>query len=145
MYKHDFSEWDGADVDEHGYFGYRYLDHYWTESGRHPFLVRVDRKLGGFALIRERTDAGTGQAVIEMSEFFVLRKYRQRGVGTQIAFQLFDLFPGRWEVAQTAENVTAQRFWRRAIATYTAGNFTESTVANDEQHGPVQSFENFGR
>lgn len=27
-YLHDFSEFDGEDVDEHGLFGYRYIDFY---------------------------------------------------------------------------------------------------------------------
>ena len=34
--RHDYSEFNHEDVDEHGLFGYNHLDHYWTESGRHP-------------------------------------------------------------------------------------------------------------
>ncbi len=36
-----------------GLYDYMYLDHYWTEEGRHPFFIRVDGKLAGFALVRE--------------------------------------------------------------------------------------------
>jgi predicted acetyltransferase len=48
----DYSEYDGYDVDEHGLYGYKFLDHYWTEPYRYPFLVRASGKLAGFALVR---------------------------------------------------------------------------------------------
>src|SRR2546428_3149200 len=38
LYLYDFSEFDGADVGPHGEYGYRYLDHYWTDPDRHAFL-----------------------------------------------------------------------------------------------------------
>src|SRR5438309_234153 len=73
LYMHDFSEYTQRDVNEHGAFGYRYLDHYWTDPDRHPFLLRCDGNWCGFALIR----SGDSNAV---AEFFVLRKYRRRGL-----------------------------------------------------------------
>lgn len=51
LYQYDFSEIEGEDVDARGLFGYRYLDRYWMESGRHPFLVKVDGMLAGFVLV----------------------------------------------------------------------------------------------
>ena len=41
LYRYDFSEFDDADVDAHGEFGYRYLDHYWTDPERRPLLFRT--------------------------------------------------------------------------------------------------------
>src|SRR5215203_3462290 len=32
FYVYDYSEYMGWDVDAHGVFGYRYLDHYWTDA-----------------------------------------------------------------------------------------------------------------
>jgi predicted acetyltransferase len=52
LYKYDFSEFDPEDVNENSLYDYMYLDHYWTEEGRHPFFIRVDGKLAGFALVR---------------------------------------------------------------------------------------------
>ncbi len=74
LYGHDFSEFTDADVDEHGRYGYPYLDAYWSEPERHPFLFRVDRHWAGFALVRSG-------APHDMAEFFVLRKYRRHGIG----------------------------------------------------------------
>ena len=55
FYAYEFSRYDHADVNEHGYYGYTYLDHYWTEEGRHPFFIKVDRKLAGFVLVNSHT------------------------------------------------------------------------------------------
>ena len=67
LYRYDFSEWNGDDVDEHGEFGHRYLDHYWTDQDSHPFLIRQAGRWAGFALVRT-------EGVNDMSEFFVMRK-----------------------------------------------------------------------
>src|SRR5947208_2729626 len=97
LYLYDFSEIDGRDLDEHGVYGYRFLDHYWTETGRHPFLFRCEGQWSGFALIR----AGEPNSV---AEFFVLRKYRRLGVGARAGQHLFARFPGNWMVEQVAGN-----------------------------------------
>ncbi|MCM3274242.1 GNAT family N-acetyltransferase [Paenibacillus elgii] len=135
LYKYDFTEFDPEDVNEHGLFEYPYLDHYWTEEGRHPFLVYVDGKLAGFALIRE---LGSDERVYSIAEFFVMKKYRRHGVGRKLAFDLFNRFPGQWEVAQMEENVPAQTFWRRIIDEYTKGSYQEMT--RDDWEGPIQTF-----
>lgn len=129
LYMHDFSELTGGDVGDHGLFGYRYLDHYWTEPDRHPFLIRVGGKLAGFVLVRSRR-RGDGVAESGIAEFFVMRKYRRRGVGRIAARRVFDMFPGRWTVMQLSDNAAAQGFWRNVIADYTGGEFTE-TLGDD--------------
>ena len=51
----------------------------------------------------------------DMAEFFVMRKYRRGGVGTEAARGLFARFPGAWQVRQMRFNPQATVFWRRAI------------------------------
>ena len=60
-----------------------------------------------------------------MDEFFVMRKYRRIGVGSAFATRLFDMFPGRWEVAEVAPNTNGAAFWRAVIGKYTDGHFEE--------------------
>lgn len=119
FYIYDFSEYMGWDVDQHGQFGYRYLDHYWTEPHRHPFLVRVDGHPAGFALV------SISEGRTHMSEFFILRKYRRQGIGEAVAQEVFARFPGPWHVQELAENESAQRFWRRVIGKATGGSYVE--------------------
>ncbi len=137
LYQYDFSEFTGEDVNEHGFFEYEYLDHYWTEEGRAAFFVRIGGKLAGFALIRDVLEED-GQMTHSLAEFFILRKYRKLGIGLTAAFALFDRFPGRWKVGQVDENQPAQVFWRKVITEYTNGKFEE--IYNPDWGGPIQSF-----
>jgi predicted acetyltransferase len=125
LYGHDFSEFTDADVDEHGLYGYRDLDRYWTDPERHPFLFRVVGHWAGLALVR------TG-APHDLAEFFVLRKYRRHGVGHAAARAVLARFPGQWQVRQMTANAGATEFWRRAIPV----EFDEELT----DHGPVQRF-----
>lgn len=133
LYHYDFTEFLPLKLEANGEYAYRYLDVYWDpEPGdrRFPFLVRADGELAGFALVR------FVNGTYLMSEFFVLRPHRQRGVGREAALAVFRTFPGQWIVHQVSKNVPAQSFWRRIIAEYTDGNFEEST----DERGVTQKF-----
>ncbi len=143
LYQYDFTEYTDDDVGPDGRFGYRYLDAYFAEPDRHAFLVRAGGQLAGFVLVR-RAPASVGDGeVSDMAEFFVVRKYRRRGVGAAAARRAFDVFPGRWEVREMAANTPAQAFWRRIIADYTRGHFDEHWL--DERRWLIQSFNNTPR
>ena len=105
LYLHDFSEFVPSDIGEDGRFGYPYLAAYWQERERFPFLIRVDTKLAGFALVRQGSLLSGDPDVIDMTEFFVLRGWRRRGIGRTAAHTLFRRFPGRWEVRVLEANV----------------------------------------
>lgn len=106
---YEFSRIDGRPLHDDGTFGYPYLDAYWAELGRHPYLIRVDGELAGVVLVSERGDANS------MSEFMVLPKFRRRRVGERAAAMAFTRHPGRWVVTQTHDNVEATQFWRKVI------------------------------
>ncbi len=138
LYKYDFSEFDPEDdVNENGLYEYRYLDHYWTEDGRYPFLLRVDGKLAGLALIRRLHYPGH-ESAYEMAEFFVLKKYRRTGMGQLAAKELFDRFPGTWKVAVMESNLPAKLFWQKIIAQYAQSNYRETR--EEDWEGPVFIF-----
>lgn len=125
LYAHDLSRFTGADVGDDGRFGYPRLDLYWTEPERHPFLIRTEGRIAGFALVRSGRPH-------DMAEFFVMRKHRRSGVGICAAHEVFATFPGVWQVRQLAQNTAATAFWRVAIPV----SFTETIT--DER--PVQHF-----
>lgn len=119
---HDYSEFTNKNISDYGLFDYPYLDHYWTDPDRYPFLIRVERKLAGFALVHKVGEPAT----YSVTEFFILRKYRHQGLGQVVAHQIFDMFPGRWRVRQDVENADAQLFWRKVVARYTNNRFRET-------------------
>ncbi|MEO8900200.1 MAG: GNAT family N-acetyltransferase [Polyangiaceae bacterium] len=144
-YVYDFSEVIGAEVAADGRFASRSFDAYWEDAWRHPFLARVNGHYAGFALVHQRSHLSADPEVCDVGEFFVLRKYRRCGVGSALARQVFELFPGRWEVRQRLANEAATRFWRTVIADYTQGRFQETTLDTERWRGPVQSFDNAAR
>ena len=140
LYQYDFSEFDGADLNPFGLYDYPYLDHYWTEPERSPFLVRVDGNLAGFVLVARYNYLTGLKDTWVMAEFFIMRKYRNQGLGEHVARYIFDQFPGTWQVGQIFENPTATAFWRKVIGRYSQGNFQEHGLNNENWHGPVQTF-----
>jgi predicted acetyltransferase len=119
LYSHDFSEFCPMDIGEDGRFGYKPLPLYWSEPGRHPFLIKTDGHLAGLALVRQGSEFSASATVWDLAEFFVLRGWRRHGVGTRAAHQLWRRFSGDWEVRVMQSNLAAQLFWKRAISNFT--------------------------
>ncbi len=128
LYLYDFSEFSNADINEYGYFGYKHIDDYWNEEGRYPFFIRVNGKLAGLVLVRSCCEHNHLPNPHNIAEFFVMKKYRQKGVGRMAATMIFDMFHGGWEVSQWINNVPAQNFWGKVIADYTDGKYHTFTA-----------------
>ncbi|HEX4445705.1 MAG TPA: GNAT family N-acetyltransferase [Polyangiaceae bacterium] len=140
LYCYDFSEVLEMHVAEDGRFEDVNLAPYWVDEWRHPFLLRVEGKVAGFALIAGRS-AITGQSgVFDMTEFFVLRRFRRHGVGRAAAVAAFERFRGPWEIRQREENPDATAFWRRTIDEYTGGQYEETRWARPRWSEIVQTF-----
>ena len=141
FYVYDMSEHMGWDCPESGLFGgCDDLPQYWGRPPDNPqygwpegwkghaFVVRGDGALAGFALARR---TGTSPLEYDVGEFFVLRKFRRKGVGRHVAQAMFDRFPGRWQVRVLPDNAPAAAFWRAVVADYTDGNLEEFTGLPD--------------
>lgn len=138
FYAYDCSEFEDADLNEFGEYGYRYLDLYWIEPERLPFILRVNKKLAGFALVNGF--AYTENVDRTIAEFFVLKKYRNQGIGKQLAFYLFDKFPGKWEVRTSKRNLVAKIFWRKVIKQYAADSIKEFKEGIGDWKSPIWTF-----
>ena len=141
LYIHDFRELREVDLGPNGRFGYRLLPLYWSDPARHPFLVRIDGKLAGFALVKRGSEVSENETVWDMAEFFVIRGYRRRGFGTQITHELWRRFPGLWEIRVMQSNVRACQFWRRAISMFTGEAVHPVPVKKGEEYWELFSFE----
>jgi len=119
LYAHDFSEFRNLEIREDGRFGYPSLPLYWSQPNRHPFLIRLDGKLAGLVFVKQGSEVSGRAAIWDMAEFFILRGCRRRGIGTQVAHEIWNRFPGAWEVRVLEANVPAQNFWADAIARFT--------------------------
>ena len=81
------------------------------------------------------------EKVWDMAEFFVLRGYRRRGIGTQIAHEVWRRFPGLWEVRVMESNVPAHDFWAHAISILTGEAMHSVRVEKDSKCWTLFSFE----
>jgi predicted acetyltransferase len=90
---------------------YPRLSLYWEDDDRIPYLVRLDGRDVGFALVREHRVADFR----EMAEFYIAPAYRRRGFGRDAARSLFARHPGWWHLQILDSNTGAQTFWRRAL------------------------------
>ena len=138
LYEYDYSEYGGVDLDEHGLFPTVDLGAIWGEHDRN-FLLRVDGHPAGFALVtRHAAYLDKGETNL-LAEFFVVRKYRRRGVGERAAVDLFDRVPGRWELGTLTANTGAIVFWRRVLARHRPA-FREHPDGCDRWRGPIWIF-----
>jgi len=92
---------------------YGHLDAYWCEPGRHAFLIRCRDRCVGFALIRDPTS--TRSSVHQLAEFYVQPEIRRRGIGRDAVLEIWESFPGEWELQVHARNAGAVRFWRSCV------------------------------
>ena len=129
LYLYDMSEFsdeqDKMDINEGGLFGYKYLDHYWTEDGRYPYFIIADGVLSGLCLIRTMEQL---PLTFEVAEFFVLKKYRKSGVGKTAMSQVFERYKGRWIINTPIKNLAAQSFWRKVVENAAHSAFTEGLI-----------------
>lgn len=108
-----------------------------------PFLIKADGELAGLAVVATQPHATPGRDY-RMNEFFILNKFRRRGVGRAAALALLDQFRGRWEIAQMPTNHGAIAFWRSVVHEHTGGNYiTVQIVDNPGEAGVLgQNFDN---
>lgn len=125
FYVYDMSRYCGSlpgwEFPSNGLYECFDLTIYWQDPNRHPFLIKVDQEIAGFALINKI--GSTPDVDWNMGEFFVAAKFQGKGIGCEIAEQIFNQFPGIWEVMQMPENQGAIDFWEKVVSKYTNGIF----------------------
>ncbi len=107
----------------------KYVQLYFEEDNRYPFILKYNGKLAGFVLVRFNEEK-----MYEIAEFFVLNKYRKLGLGTLMANKMFKKFKGKWEIRTLLKNKRAQDFWRKTISDFSKGNYTEKFIRNNSRY-----------
>ena len=134
-YRHDLSEFDGSLPEPDGLYSLgNHFDDYWIEPNRFPYKITVDSRIAGCALVRKLKPS-----VHSIAEFFILRPYRNSGIGKEVAYWLFHQYPGEWRVSQDEGNLAAQAFWRKIIGELTRGEYRDNW-SDAHPTGPMQVF-----
>ena len=143
LYSHDLSAAFSLELGTDGRFGYERLPLYWSEpEQRFAFLIRCEGRVVGFVLATRGCSPLTADPeLLDIAEFFVLRRYRRSGVGRRAAFLLWNRLPGTWTVRVSERNPSALSFWSGVIAEFSSGTATQSTQPGNPNPWRVFSFE----
>ncbi len=139
-YVYDMSEYVGSEpawrFPETGEYECVEFRPYFEGLKSHPFFVRVNGELAGFAII---DDQGSAPEIDHnMAQFFVHRKFKGLGVGSRAAHECFQRFAGFWEVRVIPQNLGAYCFWKRTIRDFTEGDFEENRCSVPHLDGFMQ-------
>jgi predicted acetyltransferase len=141
LYMHELSGVFAVDIGSDGRFRYDRLPLYWSErTTRHAFLIRSNGRLAGFVLVTRGSPASDDPQVLDVAEFFVLRRFRRTAVGRRAAAILWTTTPGKWVVRVSERNRSALAFWKCAIAAHTANVFSETTREGNPHNWRVFTF-----
>jgi predicted acetyltransferase len=89
----------------------------------------------GFAVVqRSLLGADDPKRHYRLSEFFIRKPFRSRGVGRGAAMLIFARYAGEWTVPEQSRNPGAIRFWRRVVSEFTNGKFREKRGQGEIAH-----------
>lgn len=118
LYTYEMTDLADFDINENGYYGYSDLPSYWQAPNKYPFLLWVNEKLAGFALIQQGSPIDDEPDIWDIAEFFIMRKFRKKGIGEFVAHQLFEKHEGRWQIRVWDNNKIAHAFWDNIITRF---------------------------
>ncbi|MFT6676832.1 MAG: putative acetyltransferase [Sulfitobacter sp.] len=86
------------------------LDRYWIETGRHPYLIQLDGRPIGFALVWNHADG-----CHELAEFTIEPAFRKQGIGTEAATMIFGALGGDWVLGVAKHAPDGMAFWQKCL------------------------------
>jgi predicted acetyltransferase len=80
----------------------------------------------GFAVVQPApANTDDPKRHFRLSEFFIRKPFRNKGVGRGAAMLIFARYAGEWTVPEQSRNPGAVRVWRRVVSEFTNGMFRE--------------------
>lgn len=112
---------------------------YITGPDGQAFLIKVGGEVAGFILIKFMSIASRN--FWYLAEFFILAKFQGKGVAEEVAYRLWQKYPGEWELNVIPENTPALNFWRRVVSRFTNDRYSlEIREVDYDIHQPMRYF-----
>ena len=132
-YKYEFSQYCNLDINDLGLYDYKSLDNYWSECNRFPYFIKANDKLSGFIMV-----SGCPEVKLDtnytLSEFFIMYKYRRKGIGNYAVKYILNKYRGKWQLKYHPKNEKSKSFWIKTIDEYTNGKYELITNSPEAQY-----------
>jgi len=112
FYLYDMTETMPFPISADGSFEYDFFDRFW----QFPYLIKSGDEIAGFAFVVDQCPLTGRNPCFFIAEFFILKAYRQRGLGRSSVNAIIANHPGNWHIGVPHANTPAQAFWSRALA-----------------------------
>lgn len=116
------SENDLNEMNDNAIFEYEFFDNYFNNKSYNAYFIKEEKtdKLLGFIMVNTYVQScKNGHSI---AEFLVIPKYRRNKIGRNMAYEIFDKYPGVWEVSPSYNSEKAYSFWKKTIEEYTNYN-----------------------
>ena len=113
--------------DENDNYIYPYINFYWEEDVRFPYLLYSNDEIAGFALINKNDD------LWEISEFYVKPEYRRQGIAEACTADIFRKHPGNWRISFNKYNIAGMKLWLKTAENLATGDIErgEADITHD--------------
>ncbi|MFC2014414.1 GNAT family N-acetyltransferase [Chloroflexota bacterium] len=123
-----FPDEDPDYKDESGIYRYPYLDHYWREAERYPYIFYSASEIAGFALVRQDGEQW------HIAEFYVLPQFRRLGLAMTCVTEIFRKHPGDWEIEFSKHNQAGCGLWHKMAEQYSRGDILLGESGTSREH-----------
>ncbi|SMF78942.1 Predicted acetyltransferase [Paenibacillus uliginis N3/975] len=114
LFLHDLSEFN-SDLEinqSNGLFEFDVLEWFFEKEGLTPYFIKAEDKVIGFILLQSGPFSNQEYADYVLNSFFILKKYRRKGLGREACKEFFNQYPGRYAISQILTNTPAIHFWK---------------------------------
>ena len=118
---YDGSQYIDNEINEDCIFEYRWFNNYFTDDDRNAYFIKSNNNYIGMVMVNEHLRFNkTGKCI---AEFLIMPRYRRQHIGKKVAYDIFNMFKGNWEVQPMENNLIAYSFLKNIIDEYTKGNY----------------------
>ena len=115
LYLHDLSKYNHTiEIEENGIFPASWIDEHWDLPEFIPLRIDQNDNTCGFILLSKKPFSKPGTELC-IQEFFILKKFRNKGIGRASVEQLFANYPGSYSMSVIKENTPAKLFWKKTL------------------------------
>lgn len=143
-YECEFSPITGTQAEPDGSYNQQELRSHWADNWD-AYVLYVGRVPAGFCVVNHASMTQSrhddDRPVHDVAEFYIAPLYRRAGYGSCFARQIFQLYPGHWEVRQLPELAQTSRLFWHAVIRSLVGDVFQEVQDSAQWAGFIQFFD----